>query len=78
MRFDSIRFDSTPCHATPFEQVYYNGTSERYWWNQDSDAVNVYIPVPEGFDPEKIEFVAKTRQISLKFDGEEVWRGGGW
>lgn len=53
-------------------QVYYNGTSERYWWNQDSDAVNVYVPVPEGFDPDKIEFVAKTRHISLKFDGEEV------
>lgn len=52
--------------------MYYNGTSERYWWNQDSDAVNVYVPVPDGFELEKVEFVAKTRHISLKFDGEEV------
>lgn len=52
--------------------MYYNGTSERYWWNQDSDAVNIYVPVPDGFEPEKVEFVAKTRHISLKFAGEEV------
>lgn len=53
-------------------QVYYNGTSERYWWNQNADAVSVYVPVPKDFDAEKVEFVAKTRHISLKFDGEEV------
>ncbi len=56
--------------------MYYNGTSERYWWNQDSDVVSVYVPVPEGFDQEKVEFVAKTRHVSLKFDGEEVSTAG--
>lgn len=66
----ATRCDAIRCDAT--RQVYYNGTSERYWWNQDSDAVNVYVPVPEGFEPNKIEFVAKTRQISLKFAEEEV------
>ncbi|CAN0138545.1 unnamed protein product, partial [Hapterophycus canaliculatus] len=53
-------------------EVYYNGTFERYWWNQDSDAVNIYVPVPQGFDAGKVEFVAKTRHVSLKLDGEEV------
>lgn len=53
-------------------QVYYNGTAERYWWNQNSDAVCVYVPVPEGFDPKTVEFTAKTKQLSLKFGGEEV------
>ncbi|CAN0279247.1 unnamed protein product, partial [Scytosiphon promiscuus] len=56
-------------------EVYYNGTFERYWWNQDSDAVNIYVPVPPGFDAGKVEFVAKTRHVSLKLDGEEVLSG---
>ncbi|CAN0097724.1 unnamed protein product [Ectocarpus fasciculatus] len=56
-------------------EVYYNGTSERYWWNQNADAVSVYVPVPKDFDAENVEFVAKTRHISLKFDGEEVLAG---
>ncbi|CAM9717395.1 unnamed protein product [Ectocarpus sp. 4 AP-2014] len=56
-------------------EVYYNGTSERYWWNQNADAVSVYVPVPKDFDAEKVEFVAKTRHISLKFDGEQILAG---
>ncbi|CAN0087168.1 unnamed protein product [Pylaiella littoralis] len=62
--------DSFPPLAN--SEVYYNGTSERYWWNQNSDAVSVYVPVPEGFQADKVEFVAKTKHISLKLDGEEA------
>ena len=63
----------TPLPASRAQcQVYYNGTAERYWWNQNSDAVCVYVPVPEGFDPKTVEFTAKTKQLSLKFGGEEV------
>lgn len=57
--------------------MYYNGTAERYWWNQNSDAVCVYVPVPEGFDPKTVEFSAKTKKLSLKFGGEEVRGRGG-
>lgn len=64
-----FRGSNTPL---PPQKVYYNGTFERYWWNQDSDAVNIYVPVPQGFDAGKVEFVAKTRHVSLKLDGEEV------
>ncbi|CAM9785536.1 unnamed protein product [Discosporangium mesarthrocarpum] len=56
-------------------EVYYNGTSERYWWNQDSDTVCVYVPVPRGFCKEGIDFVVKPQYISLKLDGEEVLSG---
>lgn len=30
------------------------------------------MPVPEGFEAEKVEFVAKTKHISLKLDGDEA------
>ncbi|CAM9962303.1 unnamed protein product [Laminaria digitata] len=65
--------DSFPPLAN--SEVYYNGTAERYWWHQNSDAVCVYVPVPEGFDPKTVEFTAKTKTISLKFGGEEVLSG---
>ena len=52
--------------------MYYNGTSARFWWNQNAEAVCVYAPVPRGFDPQKVDFVAKSRHVSLKLDGEEV------
>lgn len=32
----------------------------------------MYVPVPEGFEADKVEFVAKTKHISLKLDGEEA------
>lgn len=53
-------------------QVYYNGTSERFWWNQNAEAVCVYVPVPPAFDVSRVEFVAKTGFVSLKLEGEEV------
>ncbi|CAM9549183.1 unnamed protein product [Ascophyllum nodosum] len=56
-------------------EVYYNGTSARFWWNQNAEAVCVYAPVPRGFDPQKVDFVAKSRHVSLKLDGEEVLTG---
>lgn len=62
---------SHPPRSLP-TQVYYNGTSTRYWWNQDSDSVCVYVPVTKGFDVSTVEFVAKTNHVSLKLAGEEV------
>lgn len=64
-----------PSHPSPNRappKVYYNGTSERFWWNQNSDAVCVYVPVPKGFDPATVEFVPKTKSVSLKLGGEEA------
>lgn len=60
------------CLTCRFPQVYYNGTSERFWWNQNADAVCVYVPVPKGFDPQTVDFVAKTKHISLALGGEEA------
>lgn len=53
-------------------QVYYNGTSEKFWWNQNAEAVCVYVPVPVGFDQNNVEFVAKSRHVSLSLDGKEA------
>lgn len=53
-------------------QVYYNGTSEKFWWNQNAEAVCVYVPVPVGFDQNNVAFVAKSRHVSLSLDGKEA------